>query len=148
MTLPTGPVTATFPLHVQLVTMDVVRALLGISTDAIQSAAESGKIRFAWNVSVKGSRAQISELRFWLREIVQPAAAANLSLSLVIASILGEHRSQWRGVEVSNLLMVSRPQIHRLQKSKALPGQVKCNTLWIGRAGLEKFLQDRCQKSF
>lgn len=127
-------------MQTQLVPMAFVRAARGISAEVIQGDVDSGALRLVWNVST-GRR--IKELRFWLKEIVEPASVARLSVTEAIATILGEQRTRWRGVEVAQLLMVSRPQIHRLRKRRALPGKVTGGTLWIQRAVLEKFLTDR-----
>ena len=129
-----------FPAHTQLVTVDVLRAVRGISADAIQASVESGELRFVWNVST-GKR--ITELRFWIKEVLPTGSMARVTLPEAIAVILGEHRSRWRGVEVAQMLMVSRPQIHWLRKRRMLEGKIVGNTLWIQRAALEKFLTSR-----
>lgn len=129
-----------FPAQTQLVTVDFLRAVRGISADAIQASVESGELRFVWDVST-GER--ITALRFWIKEIVTPGSVVRATMPEAIAAILGEHRCRWRGVEVAQMLMVSRPQIHWLRKRRALDGKVVGNTLWIQRAALEKFLTSR-----
>ena len=75
--------------------------------------------------------------------VLPTGSMARVTLPEAIAVILGEHRSRWRGVEVAQMLMVSRPQIHWLRKRRMLEGKIVGNTLWIQRAALEKFLTSR-----
>src|SRR6478736_5952160 len=93
----------------QLVTMDTARVITGQCADAIRCKMESGTIRFAWNI---GTGKRIVAPRFWLKALTDPAGVARLSLPEAIAMILGAQRQRWRGVEVAQLLMASRPQIH------------------------------------
>lgn len=124
----------------QLVTMGIARAISGKTADAIHCEMESGTVRFVWNI---GSGNQIATPRIWLRALVEPASVARMTLPEVIAAILGTQRNRWRGVEVAQMLMVSRPQIHRLRKVKALPGTISGHTFWVTRPTLERFFVKR-----
>ena len=132
-----------FPINCQLVPIVIVRALRGLTADAVQSLADTGELRFVWNINYRGKRATCPDLRFWLREVIQPASVSKLTLPAALAMIIGTNRARFRGTELSQLLLVSSPQIHRLQKSRALPGKIVDRTLWVARADLEKFLMER-----
>lgn len=132
-----------FPELNQLVPMAHARVVLGQNTEEIMAALDCGKLRFAFNVSAKGRQARILEIRLWSLELVKPTLTAGLSVPQAIAKILGPHQKAWKGVELAQMLLVSRPSIHRLYQSKALPGQVRGNTLWVGRPALEEFLTTR-----
>ncbi len=133
-----------FPIQVQLVPVAVLRALRGITADAIQDAVDAGRLKFVWNINPRGNRGQICQLRFWIRELLAPGSVAHLSLAAAIGAILGERRTQWRGAEIAQMLLVSRPTIHHLNRGRVLAGRIQGNTLWIARPALERFLTDRC----
>lgn len=120
--------------------MDVARAITGKSADAIRSEMDSGAVRFVWNIS---TGKLLTAPRFWLRALTDPAGVTRMSLPEVIALILGTQRQRWRGVEIAQLLMISRPQVHRLRQIKALPGTISGHTFWVTRPALEKFFMDR-----
>src|SRR5262245_34663722 len=130
-----------FPLNTHLVTTDTVRALKGCSSDAVQCLVESGQLRWVWDVNARRTR-QISELRYWLPELLGKIPH-NATLPDVIRQILGQHRQAFRGVEVAQILLLSRPSIQRLRKSGALKGKIRGSTLWIKRPALEQFFNVR-----
>lgn len=132
-----------FSTRTHLVPIEVAQEIRGESADAVLRAVECGQIQFVWNVSPKGKRAKVCERRFWIRELVTPEAARKLSVGEMCVVILGEHRPRWRGTEIGQMFLLSRPSVHRLHKCKALSGQIKSGTLWIERAPLEKFLLER-----
>lgn len=127
----------------QLIPISVVRALRGLSAEAILALMESGELRFAFNFSARFPKSQVCHWRFWLREVIAPNTVARLTLLQAIALMLGEHRQRWRGTELAQLLLLSRPTIHRLHQSGALRGKIKGNTLWVERPALETLLTTR-----
>lgn len=124
-----------------LVTCDMVRAALGVDADTVTAKVDAGELRWVWNVST-GAGA-VRELRFWAKEIIEPATVARLSVFSALNLILGTERTRWRGVEIQHLLLVSRPQIFRLHKEGDLPGEIVSGTLWVARAALKRFLTSR-----
>jgi hypothetical protein len=124
-----------------LVPVAVVRSVRGMSAEAVVQSAESGALRWVWDVS--SGQGQIMALRFWSQELNDPAATARLDLPEVIARILGARRQTWRGTELAQLLIVSRPQIHRLHKRRFITGNIANHTLLVSRAALETFLTTR-----
>lgn len=134
---------ALFPINSQLVPIAVVRTLRGISADSVQSLVDSGELRFVWNIGLRGPRATIPDLRLWLREVIQPISVASMDLPAALALILGANRTRFRGTEIGQLLMICRPQMHRLYKSRAIQGKITNRTLWVARPTLEQFLAER-----
>lgn len=126
----------------QLVPTSVVQASRGISAEAVQHLVESGKLLWVWNLNAKPQRREICELRFLWQELAAPLPA-NTTLADAIRMILGERRESWRGPEVAQMLLLSRPSIHRLCENHALSGTITNNVLWIQRAALERFLIER-----
>lgn len=123
------------------VTGDMVRAALGCDADTITAKVEAGEFRWVWNVST-GTGA-VREFRFWAKEIINASATQGLSARQAIAQVLGSDRLRWRGVEIAQLLLVSRPQIFRLHEAHDLPGNIVGNTLYVERLALETFLLKR-----
>lgn len=124
-----------------LVTLDMVRAVRGVDADTITAQVDAGELRWVWDVST--GEGAIRELRFWAKEIIAPEFCAGLKATKAVAEILGSDRARWRGVEIAQLLLVSRPQIFRLHESGELRGAVVSGTLYVDRAALEKFLARR-----
>lgn len=128
---------------VSLVSSAAARAITGLSADQLHQQIESGQIRFAWNISSRGTSGRLPAWRLWLRELTAPSSVAKMSLREAVDFILGEQRARWRGVEIVQMLATSRPQIHRLHHAGALPGKIERGTLWISRAALVRFLLER-----
>lgn len=124
-----------------LVTVDMLRAVLGVDADSINARVDAGEFRWVWNVSA--GTGDVRELRFWAREIIAPEQCAKLSLPLALNLILGQERLHWRGTEIAHLLLVSRPQIFRLHEAGELPGEIVGHTLRVTRSALVNFLTHR-----
>ena len=124
-----------------LVTVDMVRAALGVDADSVQARVEAGEYRWVWNVSA--GRGDVRELRFWAREIIAPETTKHLTVAMALNLILGLERLHWRGTEIAHLLLVSRPQIFRLHESGELPGEIVGRTLRVTRAAVVHFLTQR-----
>jgi len=124
-----------------LVTLDMVRACRGVDADTVLAQVDAGELRWVWDVSSGGGT--VRELRFWAREIIAPEMSANFKPAQVISLVLGTDRARWRGVEIAQLLLVSRPQIFRLHEAGDLKGDIVGGTLYVARAVVEKFLTQR-----
>jgi hypothetical protein len=123
-----------------LVTVDMVRAALGVDADSVIAKVEAGELRWVFDVSCGGS---ISEWRFWAKEIIAPEFCAGLTLAGAMKEILGSERARWRGTEIQHLLLVSRPTVKKLHDDGALPGDIVGGTFSFRRATLETFLRQR-----
>ncbi len=127
-----------------LVTVDMVRASLGVDADSVAARVEAGELRWVFDVAAKGS--QIRELRFWAKAIIAPERVADLTLSEAVGEILGDNRKTWRGTEVEHLLLISRPTVKKLHDDGELPGDLVGRTFIFGRAALESFFKRRAVK--
>ena len=124
-----------------LVTSDMVRACRGVDADTITAQVDAGELRWVWDVST--GEGDIRELRFWAKEIIAPEFCKGMKPAKAVTEILGSDRARWRGVEIAQLLLVSRPQIFRLHEAGDLKGEIAGGTLYVNRAVLEKFLTKR-----
>ena len=123
-----------------LVSMDMVRAALGVDADTVTAKVEAGELRWVFNVALGD---EMRELRFWAKEIIAPEFTADIAVGEAIKQILGTERTRWRGTEIQHLLLVSRPTVMRLKDSGELPGEIVGGTFWCKRAALETFLRGR-----
>lgn len=130
-----------------LVTSDMVRACRGVDADTISAQVDAGELRWVWDVSAGEARGTgqgaIRELRFWAKEIIAPEFCNGMKPTKAITEILGSDRARWRGVEVAQLLLVSRPHIHKLHELGEIKGDIVGGTLYVLRPVLEKFLTER-----
>jgi hypothetical protein len=130
-----------------LVTVDTVRACLGVDAETINAKVDAGEYRFAFDVSAVRPRRLLSakhvrELRLWTKEVIMPETTSGLTLLEAVQQILGT-RERFGGTEVAQLLLVSRPQIFRLHEGKELPGDIVGGKLWITRRTVQDFLLRR-----
>ena len=143
---PESPMTTTQqrPLNISiaartvLMSMETVRAVLGVDADTINARIESGEIRWVWDVALG---ADVRELRFWAKEFIAPALCP-ANPKAVVAEILGT-RERFRGTEIAQMLLVSRPTILRLVMNSELAGDIISGVIQVKRAALEKFLLTR-----
>jgi hypothetical protein len=126
-----------------LVPTDVVRAVLGVDTEAVVEKVDAGELMWVFNVSAKSN---IRELRFWVRELQSPECG-RLSSEEAVQRILGDRRQRWCGTQIQQLLMISRPSVMRWHRAGDLPGEKVGRTFWTTRTALEQFLTSRlCHK--
>ena len=123
-----------------LVKIDMLRALWGVDSETISAKVDAGEILWAWDVSA--GRGEVRELRFWVRELIAPETV-RLTPAQTIQSVLGEGRTRWRGVEIAQLLLVSRPHIFKLHESGELPGDIISGVLYVQREAVRAFLASR-----
>jgi hypothetical protein len=129
-----------FSRRTVLVTLDVVRAVFGVDAEEVMKMVESGELQWVFDLSARG--AAYRELRFWTRELVAPERCL-MTPARAVQLILGEDRGRWRGTEIQQLLLVSRPSVLRWHRSGVLPGETLNRTLWVTRRTLEQFLTER-----
>lgn len=129
------------PLSNRTVFLDVngVRAARGISADKVSELAEAGELIWVFNMGMKAN--SIRHLRFWAREVTNPAGWANMRLPEVIAQILPVSRQHINGAEIAQWFLVSRPTACRLGSD--LGGTLKNNTWHVERQALAGYLESR-----
>jgi hypothetical protein len=130
-----------------LVTVDALRASLGVDAETILARIDAGEYRWVFDVSAVRSRRfhsskHVRELRVWAKEIIAPEATSSLSQADAVTQIIGK-RERYYGTEIAQLLLVSRPQIFRLNEGGELDGEIVSGKLWVKRASLEDFLTRR-----
>lgn len=125
--------------------IDTVSCVAGISVDQVYERVESGTFLWVWNVSsgTGGKR----ELRFWSREINDPASVTNFTLDAVIKSIIPNRahipgqRDGLHNWEFRHLLRLSKSSVSDLRKDLGVKGTMR--SLFIPRESLEQFFQRR-----
>lgn len=123
-----------------LVSVNVAMQVLGYDADSVVMMAESGRLRWVWDVSVH--QAVKRELRFWMGELLNPTQPRNTGD--VIQAVIGhETQPRLRAVTVGHTLLVRRPTIHALVHTGALTGPLVGGVQWIDRNSLEEFLRNR-----
>ncbi|MFO1487841.1 MAG: hypothetical protein U1F65_05125 [Verrucomicrobiota bacterium] len=93
-----------------LVDIHFVRALHGVSTLTVEEWVDSGKILWAFDLSLKKNKRQ---LRFWNVEICRSENISGLTLKQVVKRILPESRVNFRTTEISQLFLLSKAQGYR-----------------------------------
>ncbi len=135
-----------------LVNTEALRAALGVDAETIYAKVDSGEFRWVWDVSAAGEGREargdgrIRELRFLVREVTSPDSLAGFDLAGVLQLMLGSERQRWQGVELAQMLLISRPQVKRLSDAGDLAGDVVSGKLWVKRSVVEKFLNARLVK--
>ncbi len=129
-----------------LLTLDVVRAVLGLDARGVLEEVESGRLRWVWDISAHQGRRcartghRVRELRFWVGELMAPHFCHALQPSQAIALMLGSHRQLWRTREVMQHLLCSQSIVTRLVDQGELTGPLRGRTRWVTRRSLERFL--------
>jgi hypothetical protein len=143
------------PLHegTVMVTMDTVRAALGLNAERVLEKVESGRLRWVWDISLRrqsaglGAGGSVRELRFWVCELVAPEWCHELAPQQTLALILGGRREHWRATEVMQWLLCSRAVVKRLVDADQLSGPKLGRARWISRESLAGFLERRLVSS-
>lgn len=122
-----------------------VRLLTRKSDDAICKMSDGGDLvegsyQWVWNLSVDPQGA-ISDLRWWIGEVLAPKRQQALTLAQVIDRIVPAQRREFPAGEVRSLLLVSRPTLMELRSQ--LRGDLRDGGSFYPRAGLVKFFQSR-----
>jgi len=122
--------------------VETARALLRVPADVITVWIETGRLRWVWDISVRGG--SVRELRFWSRELIAPDTIAGLGAAQVIDLIVGAaQRARLHSAEVAQILLCSRPHVMRLVRSGELTGALNGHARWIDRASLILFFHHR-----
>lgn len=134
----------TLPLRrCTMLSMEMVRAVLGLNTKQVLKQVDSGALRWVWDISAKregrGIR-HVRELRFW-HGTLDPKSAS-LEEAAVIDAILGSHRQSWKAADLCAVLLCSKMHITVLLQSRSLAA---CPTrpVTVNRESLRAFLQCR-----
>jgi len=130
----------TFSRRTALVSIDVVRAVLGVDAITVGTMVEAGDL--AWVFDVSATKSSQRELRFWTRELFEPELC-HMSPSRALQSIMGKSRQRWRGTEIEQLLLASRASVLRWNRAGDLPGETVDHTFWASRESLAAFLKSR-----
>lgn len=121
--------------------MNAVRAARGATTDKIKALVDSGGLLWVFNIGRSPGESHPRQLRFWLPEVMDAGAVADLTLATVIDRILPPARLTFNGSELGQWLMISKPTVQRL--GRQLAGTVQ-NRLWkVERQALATFLTAR-----
>lgn len=131
-----------------LVTMETVRAALGLDAETITQRVDSGELRWVFDVSAVtaacAERNGRRELRFWSKEIVAPEFCRGVTPDQAADQIVGVATREWlRSGEVAHLLLVSDPHVGRLWQRGFLSGEITGRSLKLRRASLITWLQSR-----
>lgn len=125
--------------------VDTVSCISGLPVNQVYDKVDSGGYLWVWNVST-GVGAK-RELRFWSREINNPASVANLTLDAVINAIIpdrthipGQHDGL-RNWELRHLLRLSKSTLSEMRQELGIRGTAQGSP--IPRASLELFFRRR-----
>jgi hypothetical protein len=133
------------PIRTIFCGIDTVSCVVGRSVPQVYDLVESGHFLWVWNVS-SGVGAR-RELRFWSREINEPASVAGLTLNAVIKSVVPNRRhlpGQRDGLhnwEFRHLLRLSKPSACELRTELGIRGTIR--NLFIPRSRIERFFRRR-----
>jgi hypothetical protein len=133
------------PVKTAFCGIETVSCLAGVSLEHVYEMVERGRYLWVWNVSTGiGSK---RELRFWSREINDPASARKLKLDAVIqaavpyrAHVSGQYDGL-RAWEFRHLLRLSKPTLHLMREELGICGTAR--NLFIPRANIEQFFRRR-----
>jgi len=130
-----------------LVTMETVRAVLGLDAETITQRVDSGELRWVFDVSAVTAEAQgsgLRELRFWSKELIAPEFCRGVTPDQAADQIVGMTTREWlRSGEVAHILLVSDPHVGRLWQRGFLSGEITGRSLKLRRASLITWLQSR-----
>jgi len=137
---PTLPHQYAFSRRTALVSIDVVRAVLGVDAITVGTMVDAGEL--AWVFDISATKGSQRELRFWTRELFEPEHC-RMSTGRALQMIMGKSRQRWRGTEIEQLLLASRASILRWNRAGDLPGETVDHTFWVSRESLATFLKSR-----
>lgn len=123
-----------------LVGLKTVRAMRGITAEAVMQLVAKGELKFVFDLASPGCR-KLRALRFWLPEVVDPCAVAKMKLPGVISMLLPRGRRSITCSKICQRFLISRPMVKRMRVE--FGGVVKNRVLHIERAALAKWLRQR-----
>lgn len=128
--------------------IDTVRWCLGLDEDKVLALIETGKLRWAWDIAVRSTGANIRQIRVW-----SPCVAAlrsggdgqpGVSPDEVVAAVIGGGPGKsLRTSQVRALLVCSHQTVCRLLDRGELHGERTRTTRWVSRQSLAEFLSRR-----
>lgn len=135
------------PIKTTFCDIDTVACVSGLTNEQVYERVESGDLLWVWNVS---STLRLKrELRFWSREINDPASVARLTIDDVIKIILPD-RSQVPGQrngilnwEFRRLLRLSKSSLSNLRRELGVKNPGRGRNLFIARGIIEQFFRRR-----
>jgi len=136
--------------RITLVTADYIATERGISVEAVHEMVDGlgdNAESFTWVFNIAPAMNIKRELRFWAKEVINPAQASGLSLEAVLKAIIPRREAvpgQFVGLcnwEVRELLRVSRRTLIELREElKAVPHN---GGIYVPRQALEDFFRRR-----
>ena len=132
-----------------LVTVETVRAALGVDVETVWGWIDDGTILWAWDISAAERRdAANRELRVWARDVLRLGgatlgSAVEPGLPQAIRMIIGHDRDRLSVQDLARLLCSSRQHLHRLVDSGLLVGPQVGHCQFVTRNSLVAFLEER-----
>jgi hypothetical protein len=103
---------------------------------------ECGALAWVWDLAGDGSPRR--ELRFWLRELMDPAVVRSLEIGHALELVVGhECLPLIRVSTVTTIMSADRSAVKRLIDAGELSGPLTGNVRWIERDSLIAFLMRR-----
>ena len=135
------------PIKTTFCGIDTVSSLSGLPVSQVYDKVETGDIMWVWNVS--SGRTYKRELRFWSREINDPASVARMTLDDVIPLLLPDRthvpgqRAGLLNWEFRHLMRLSKASLSEIRKELNLKNPGRGRNLFIARGTIEQFLRRR-----
>lgn len=130
----------TVAANVSLVTVDMVRGVLGVDAETVVSHVEEGKFRWVWDFASPGSVRR--ELRFWASELTDGYRPQ--PVDQVVAAIIGSTPGgRQRAAILEARWCISAQLIMDLVRKKCLEEDRVGHTRYLRRPALENFLRSR-----
>jgi hypothetical protein len=130
----------TVAANVSLVTVDVVRGVLGVDAETVVARVDEGRLRWVWDFSSPGSARR--ELRFWTSELTDGYRPQ--PVEQVIAAIIGATPGgRQRAAILEQRWCISAQLIMALVRKKCLEEDRVGHTRYLRRPSIEEFLRSR-----
>lgn len=124
------------------VAVSTVRATRGITSEQVCALVKSGEYNWVFDIGeISVQQTHNRQLRFWVRELLEPRAVANLKLADALLKILPRARSTYNGADLGRLLLVSRKAGTRI--ARELSCTKKDRIFRVPRAKLATWLRRR-----
>lgn len=124
--------------------VETISCVYGLPVSRVYDMVDNGTYLWVWNVS---SGSDKRELRFWSREINEPAAVVRLTLDEAVRAIIPRRShlpGQFNGLrawEFRHMLRLSKPSLVALHRELDVRGAVRHYV--IPRAKIEEFFRRR-----
>ena len=127
-----------------LVSVESARISWGVEAEVVLAWADAGMLQWVFDISsarFPANKEHNRALRFWAPEVIDPHSVAKFSLAEVIDSILPRTRHFFRGGEVMQILLISRPHVAAVRFETK--GVIHHHSSQIGRDDLASYLRRR-----